>query len=107
MQYILIADSGSTKTDWCLVKDGQQQARQEKRVYKRAAILSEHGREHLRVDIAYHIHLLVANGEGECPKHNGKEVAYHEKEEGVNPEHFKKHAPLLFTFNIYNPSEQG
>ena len=29
MQYILIADSGSTKTDWCLVKDGQQQARLE------------------------------------------------------------------------------
>ena len=80
---------------------------EEKRVYKRAAILSEDGREHLRVDIDYHIHLLVANGEGECPKHNGKEVAYHEKEEGVNPEHFKKHAPLLFTFNIYNPSEQG
>ena len=29
MQYILIADSGSTKTDWCVVQNGQQQARYE------------------------------------------------------------------------------
>ena len=29
MQYILIADSGSTKTDWCVVQNGQRQARYE------------------------------------------------------------------------------
>ena len=29
MQYILIADSGSTKTDWCVVQNGQQQGRYE------------------------------------------------------------------------------